>query len=241
MRYEKLLAHMRKQKSFPLWAYATAYVKLAYDDKSKNLYLAHRQWASNYKDTFYKGIEESDFIIRPDNTAIFPLGDVSVNIMASFGISGRFTHRLGRMIRDVFSHELIDEYEALPGLTIDFLTGKPLNAKRIDEMHIDTKKKSEIDKKLNELKKVYCGLARLKGIEFDGDWSNIPALLNKRQLCDLALIDAMENKNCNKNIDGAMHWAAHKSREHRGNIPALFDIVVRNHKSAVYRHFGVIT
>lgn len=243
MNYKQILNHMKGLKSFPYWKYGAPWLRMAYDRQTQCLFLTHRE---NYQiKNSWQGIEDSPMVIRPDNTVLLPTGEVSGVILGTFGIAGRFRHQARAVVRDIYQHECMANYEAFPGLMLDFKTGKPLNSRLIDEIRIDPEKRKEVDAKLKTLRTMYISRARVSGTELKRDWNIIPKPMHYAESRDNVIFNVLENlpPSWADSLTKVLMYFAANTR--KGNWKAdvdpgqAFDSMVKFHKSAIYRHFGV--
>jgi hypothetical protein len=250
MKYKQILVHMQKLKSYPYWNYATPWTRLCHDPVSEKIFLTQRLRYT--QKTSWMGIEDSKLIITPEDMLILPESEISGVVLGTLGIAGRFrTKTNGITHRRYYQHECMTNYEAICGLQLNFKTGKPLNAKRIDQLIIDPVARKEIDLKVQELRTVFLGAARLKGAKFERNWNLVEKQYMRESVRDRVIINALARRRDEwvNNVINSLHYFA-ASTKYVYNTPTasapiepslLFDKMFNFHKSAVYRHFKVVT
>lgn len=251
MNYAMILKHMKGLKTFPYWRFGAPWLRMGYDSRSEYLYVAYRNWSTKK----IEDISESNMIIMPNDQMILT-GEQSSTLLGSLGISARFRKRTSGLARNLYVHNCMVEYEYFSGMKVNFRTGKPIDAKRIDQLSINIIKKKEVDQMLAEMRQRYCVLARLKDLEFTADIASTWLTKNIKRYkieTEQKRSDALIKVVTNYKKDG--HWSEkltpllyHATRNTDYQLrsiqldPAnLFDKVMKIHKSAVYRHTGVIT
>ena len=242
MSYKKILNHMKQQRSFPLWRYGCNWLRLAYDAKTECIFLTHyNNWSNKI---FNMDMSKSELIIRPDDTLFLPTGNTSGAILGTLGVPGRFKHRLARLVRDSYLHECMTEYEAFPGLVLNFKNGKPMNSRLLNSFKTNKNIMKEVNEQIAPLKLQYCNLARLKDAQFVSNWQSVKKNFHTDHERDKAFLSALKRREkWSETMDCMMQWAVSTMKYRHGNgysVPELFDFVVKNHKSAAYRKFGAI-
>jgi hypothetical protein len=247
MNYKQIIRHMEGLKSWPFWQFGASWIRLALDTDSGCLYLTHRQ---NYQiKNSWQPIDDARLIIRPDDVLVLPEGDVSGTILGTLGIAGRFRNKTnGITHRRYYQHECMYNYEAICGLEINFKTGKPINAKRIDQLQVDKHAKMKIDGRVQELRAAYLASARMRQMEFVRNWNSVNSAYQNESLRDQVLIQCLTRlpSHWTNKIDESLRFFAASTKWTRDSenkaIPhdTLFDKMFNFHKSAVYRHFNVV-
>ncbi len=241
----KMLVKQCKAREGNVWQFGCPWLRMWYDEATQNCTIVGRIW--NQRKVWITS--EPKFVVRPDNTAVFPNGDLSGVLLGTLGIAGRFSYNIKNVFsRLTYLHNCSDRYEAQPGLVISFSTGKPLNAVRYDELSYVVNKKKHVDDVIATLKSRYLVVPRLMGVKFTRDYQAIPEWTKDDDNCVTALIKMIDSKALDSQvITGILRKVAvrqkykHNEEDNRRFEPSfLFDRMMIYHQSAVYRHFGAI-
>lgn len=237
--HAELLAHMKSLKSYPLWRYGANWLRLAHDKETDCLFYTTRMDYMK-ENSWNQAIEKSSFIIRPDNTVdVTP--NLSYQVLGAFGISGRFSSRIGRPIKNHFIHNLMYPYAVPVGkIIVNLQTGKPLNAKLVSETRIDKEKMARVNELMRRARDPARILIRVSEKELTArDWELFGRMENK---ADGMFIKLLNNKLKAKDTLTLLQMASSNMRDYkkRQDFNAVFDMMVKMHKSAAYFHYGVI-
>jgi hypothetical protein len=245
MNYKMILEHMKTTKTWPYWQFGAPWFRMAYDEKTGNLYLACRDRQTKT----CTAVKEAGFIITPKNTMIIPEGDVSSTLLGTLGIAGRFRTMHSKVARDYYQLNCMVNYEAYPNFEIDFSTGVPIGARKIAELRLDPQQAAIVDAKIEALRAPLHTLVRMRSVNLSSEsyWQaqnlHWTRSVSKRDAVLKAAI-TRKTSHWSENVIACLHYFASTAKAVKWNDPqpfdSVFDRMVRFHESALYRHFDAI-
>lgn len=242
MRHKDIVRHMKAKKSYPLWRYGAPWLRLAHDIESDCLFLTNKEkW--NDKESWIMEMEKSIFVIRPDDTVKLKKS-VSLQIMGGFGIAGRFSSNISRVIRDYYIHNLMHQY-AMPhdqDLVVELRTGKPINARLVSDYTIDKDKIKKVNERMRRAADPVRTIVRMSARPLVG-YDIFKNIEDKR---DAMFIKLLENKLKANDVMSLIQYAVMRKRYRyiaQNNVDQfqpIFDMLCKLHKSTAYRHYGAV-
>lgn len=241
------------------WAYRAdgkRWAVICYDERENICYRAWPKTGPGYKrfDTMIPW-QESDFLFRPDNTLLINEENITADYMRlrTLAINGGIRRSTSLLTFNRYTHDLRVQYEVVPFMIVSMASGRPLNARRLDQLRIDKTAQKRTNQALAAMHKVVATVVRLAPDRWKdplNKWSQMKEpITNARMLASVAgsfkdgIIE--EGKWVDKAISLSTCFYSYENKDDK-EIPVYerrarqFDNMIRFHKALIFRELGVV-
>lgn len=240
MRFKEMQRKVHEKKG--AWKFDKGWLSVV-ENKVGNLCIVGRDWPTKA----LQPVEEAYLVFTPDERIIIPTGDVSCVLLGSFGVSGKLLQQPTDKTVTLYRHNLMYDYEVLPGMELELRTGKPIGMRKLEDITVDPKLKVIAQMAIAKAREPFLAYYKLKGelykdAKHKEEWSR-----KSETHFGMLFAQAVAKPNMSLLHEAAMYTAWKIRYRIRNELDvktvsgALFDRMVKKYKSAVFRHYGALT